>query len=58
MSLLLAKYAKEVQVVEADDHFVGIISAYIEENRIKNIHIYEDYASVPCHKVYCSTYCL
>ncbi|KAL4002504.1 Ribosomal protein L11 methyltransferase (PrmA) family protein [Acanthocheilonema viteae] len=51
MSLLLAKYAKEVQIVEPDDHFVGIISAYIEENQIKNIQVYEDHASVSCHEV-------
>lgn len=51
IGLLLAKYAKAVQIVKPNDHFLGVILAYIEENRIQNIHVYDDIAPVPFHGV-------
>lgn len=51
MSLMLAKHAKGVQIVEPNNHFMGIISAYVDENEITNIRTYDDYASVPYHEV-------
>lgn len=58
MSLLLSKYAKTVQIVEPNNHFMAVVLAYMEENQIHNIRIYEDYASVPCHEVNFTTDCL
>ncbi|VDK83454.1 unnamed protein product [Onchocerca ochengi] len=51
ISLLLAKYAKTVRIVEPNVHFVEVILAYIAENDIQNVHICEDYASVPSDEV-------
>ncbi|VDO40674.1 unnamed protein product [Onchocerca flexuosa] len=51
ISLLLAKYAKTVRIVQPNVHFVEVISAYIAENDIQNVQICEDYASVPSSEV-------
>ncbi|VDM12327.1 unnamed protein product, partial [Wuchereria bancrofti] len=51
MSLLLSKYAKTVQIIEPNDHFLAVILAYIEENEIRNIRIYDDCASVPYQEI-------
>ncbi|KAM3724053.1 Protein arginine N-methyltransferase [Dirofilaria immitis] len=51
MSLLLAKYAKTVRILKPNVHFVEVISAYIAENNIQNVHICEDYTSVPYNEV-------
>ncbi|VDN02340.1 unnamed protein product [Thelazia callipaeda] len=42
VSLMLAKYAKMVQVVELDPSFTQLVSSFIDENDIKNVYLSDD----------------